>query len=183
MTIIQPEPMTIPAADNYPLSALFFAPTITPRGAVQINAATGVPKQFYAKFAHYLAEHGFATVVSDYRGIGGSRPASLRGFEATMREWGQLDMTGVLDWLAARVAIKLRNAFVGRALPAQLAALFVQTVHAPRMHAAIPGHRAAVFRQVKFGFRITAEGCGQENPITPNDRAGMAETGKGNFSI
>lgn len=122
MTTIQPEPLTIPAADNFPLSTLLFAPTLTPRGAVQINAATGVPKQFYAKFAHYLAEHGFATVVYDYRGIGGSRPASLRGFNATMREWGQLDMTGVLDWLAARYPTIKRFA-IGHSVGAQLIGL------------------------------------------------------------
>lgn len=122
MTTIQPEPLTIPAADNYPLSALLFATATAPRGAVQINAATGVPKLFYAKFAHYLAEHGFTTIVYDYRGIGGSRPASLRGFEATMREWGQLDMTGVLDWLAARYPTAKRFA-IGHSVGAQLIGL------------------------------------------------------------
>jgi predicted alpha/beta hydrolase len=122
MITIQPEALTISASDGYPLAALLFAPTTETRGAVQINAATGVPKQYYVKFAHYLAEHGFASVVYDYRGIGGSRPASLRGFNATMREWGQLDMTGVLDWLAVRYPTVRRFA-IGHSVGAQLIGL------------------------------------------------------------
>ena len=36
-------------------------------------------------------------VTYDYRGIGGSAPSRLRGFEARMRDWAFLDMTAVVD--------------------------------------------------------------------------------------
>lgn len=68
---------------------------------VVINAATGVPRQFYKYFAEYLREHGWTAVTWDYRGIGESAPSSLRGFPARMRDWALVDMPAVIDWLAA----------------------------------------------------------------------------------
>ncbi|MBL0291802.1 MAG: alpha/beta fold hydrolase [Betaproteobacteria bacterium] len=50
----------------------------------------------------YLAEGGFLPLVYDYRGIGRSRPQSMRGFEASVEEWGSKDCAAVLDWLAER---------------------------------------------------------------------------------
>lgn len=97
-----PQLVTIPAAiDGYPLAALLLEPASLPQGVVQVHSGTGYKKEFYLKLATYLAEQGWAVVLFDYRGIGGSRPASgLKGFEAYMRWWGQRDMTGVLDWVA-----------------------------------------------------------------------------------
>lgn len=70
---------------------------------VLIAAATGVPRQFYRRFARWLArERGFTVLTWDWRGIGGSRPDSLRGFEATMRDWGEKDLTGAIRWAAER---------------------------------------------------------------------------------
>ena len=69
--------------------------------AVLVNAATGVPRQFYKYFAAYLRDHGWTTVTYDYRGIGGSTPANLRGFDARMRDWALIDMPAVIDWLSA----------------------------------------------------------------------------------
>ena len=66
---------------------------------VLVNAATGVPRQFYRRFAVYLQQHGWTAVTYDYRGIGGSRPASLRNFDASMRDWAFLDMTAMVDWI------------------------------------------------------------------------------------
>lgn len=122
MTNYKTENLTIPAADAYPLAATLFMPTDAPRAAVQLNAATGVPQRFYAKFAAYLAEQGFAVVTYDYRGIGASRPASLRGFEAYMRHWGERDMVGVLDWLAMQLP-NLKRFVVGHSVGAQLIGL------------------------------------------------------------
>jgi predicted alpha/beta hydrolase len=119
---MQIETMIIPAADGYPLAATLFEPADSPRAAVQINAATGVPQRFYAKFASYLAEQGMAAVIYDYRGIGGSRPSNLRGFAAHMRHWGQYDMVGVLDWLAARYP-HAKRFIIGHSVGAQLVGL------------------------------------------------------------
>ena len=60
-----------------------------------------MPARFYGPFASALAGHGFAAVTFDYRGVGASRPAHLRGFGARMRDWINLDADGVLDWARA----------------------------------------------------------------------------------
>lgn len=90
---------TISARDGYPLAA-----TVLGRGShwVVLNSATGVKRGFYTPFAEYLAERGFSVVSYDYRGIGGSRPHSLRGMKAGMRDWGVLDFKGVLDWVQSQ---------------------------------------------------------------------------------
>jgi predicted alpha/beta hydrolase len=98
------EKLRIPAADGYPLAATCFAPAAAPNGrAVVVNAAMGVKRGFYAPFALYLADRGFAVVTYDYRGIAGSRPERLRGFPARTQDWGERDLAGVIEWSSARL--------------------------------------------------------------------------------
>lgn len=70
-----------------------------PRPAVVINAATSVRCRYYARFAAYLHQHGLDVLTYDYRGIGESRPASLRGFEASWMDWGEKDFEAVLGYV------------------------------------------------------------------------------------
>ncbi|MCG8421642.1 MAG: alpha/beta fold hydrolase [Proteobacteria bacterium] len=91
--------VTIAATDGFELAALHLEPETDLRGVIQFHSGTGVKKEFYLKFAKYMAERGFAVILFDYRGIGGSRPKSLRGFEAQLRHWGERDMVGVLEWI------------------------------------------------------------------------------------
>ena len=92
-----------PARDGYRLSGTLHTPS-TPNGrAVLFQAASGVPQAYYGKFAAYLAARGFAALTFDYRGIGGSRPVSLRGFPARMRDWAEQDVAGALDFLQQAV--------------------------------------------------------------------------------
>ncbi len=96
------ESLTIPARDGFALAATRYEPAARANGAVVvINAATAVPQRFYRHFAAYLAEQGYTAISYDYRGIGGSRPASLRGFTAHAADWALLDMAGVIDWVHA----------------------------------------------------------------------------------
>lgn len=88
----------ITAEDGLQLSAMLREPTGTPIGFIQINSGTGIPQRFYSHFAAYLTGKGYVTVTFDYRGIGQSKPMKLRGFKATNFEWGELDMTAILDW-------------------------------------------------------------------------------------
>lgn len=100
--VAAPETLTIPSRDGFPLVASRFHPADGNAAApiVLINAATGVKRGYYRHFAAYLAADGFEVLTYDYRGIGDSRPASLRGFAATMAQWGTEDLSGVLAWLA-----------------------------------------------------------------------------------
>ena len=95
--------VVIPARDEYPLAATVYEPESTSREVVIISSATAVPRRFYRHYARALASSGLTSVTYDYRGIGGSRPDSLRGFGARMRDWALLDMAGVVDWVGANL--------------------------------------------------------------------------------
>lgn len=101
MDALSETPLAIAARDGFSLSALLVEPA-QPTGALLFASGTGFPKEFYAPLARFLAQRGHAVLVFDYRGIGGSAPASLRGFEATMSDWALRDMAGALDALASR---------------------------------------------------------------------------------
>ncbi|MBN8944329.1 MAG: alpha/beta fold hydrolase [Rhizobiales bacterium] len=95
------ETVTIAARDGLRLAATVFEPAGAARSTVIVQAATAVPQGFYAAFAHHLAGLGRRVVTFDYRGIGGSRPATLRGFRASMLDWADLDARAVADHAAA----------------------------------------------------------------------------------
>jgi predicted alpha/beta hydrolase len=124
--------LVIPARDGYPLAATVFGPEAAGDWVV-VNSATAVPRGYYARFARFLAAQGFGVVTYDYRGIGGSRPARLRGFRARMRDWAQLDAAGAFDWVDVRGASSVAavgHSFGGQALgllprPERLAAAIV----------------------------------------------------------
>lgn len=107
------------ARDGYRLAGTLFRPKTPNRRAVLFQAAAGVKQEYYGKFAAYLAARGFAALTFDYRGIGRSRPAKLRGFKARMRDWAEKDIGGALDYLArathgARI-IGIGHSFGGQA--------------------------------------------------------------------
>lgn len=98
-----PCPLTVTTADGYPIGGFIWKhpettmqPAISPRAMVIINPATSVRCRYYFKFANFLFEHGFDVITFDYRGIGESRPASLRGFKASYRDWGSRDFEAIL---------------------------------------------------------------------------------------
>lgn len=65
-------------------------------GTVIINPATGVAARYYHYYANFLSRHGFDVVTYDYRGIGLSRPKSLRNCGYRWRDWGELEFDAVL---------------------------------------------------------------------------------------
>lgn len=92
--------LTLSAHDGFPLAATLFQPEITSPRLVLICPGTGIPRGYYSKFARFLAENNFTVLTFDYRGIGESRPQSLRGFDARMSDWAQQDLAGVAHWCA-----------------------------------------------------------------------------------
>ena len=97
-----PEPFACTAEDGATISGFAWRADGPAEGrpVVVINAATSVRCRYYARFAAWLAGHGFDAVTYDYRGIGESRPARLRGFRASWFEWGRLDCEAVLRHVA-----------------------------------------------------------------------------------
>ncbi len=66
------------------------------RPVVIVAAATSVRCRYYARFSDYLFSNGFDVLTFDYRGIGESRPRSLRGFRADWGDWGEHDFEAAL---------------------------------------------------------------------------------------
>jgi len=125
MSVMPAEDVTVPATDGFPLGATLFRPQSTGGSAgpfVIIASGTGIRRRFYANYAAYLCDRGFSVLTFDYRGIGDSRPASLFGFQATMRDWGEKDLAGVIDWIAATLGAAC-VLLVGHSAGAQLLGL------------------------------------------------------------
>lgn len=95
--------LVLTATDGYELAATLYEVPGADTAAL-INSATAVPRRFYQRFAQFLQRYGWHVLTYDYRGIGGSKPATLRGFDATMRDWTFLDMTAAVDWIARELA-------------------------------------------------------------------------------
>ena len=108
----------VATADGYAIAATAYP--ASGDTVVLINGATGVPRYFYRRFSQYLQSRKWTAVTYDYRGVGGSRPATLRGFTASMSDWAFLDMTAMVDWvhetLSPRRVFAVGHSFGGQAL-------------------------------------------------------------------
>jgi len=96
--------LTLTTPDGTALAADFFPAAGTVRGAVLLAGAMGVPRRFYAAFAHDLADSGLATLTLDYRGLGESAPARLRGYGGRIRDWVDQDLPTAMAALESRTA-------------------------------------------------------------------------------
>jgi predicted alpha/beta hydrolase len=92
--------LTLTTRDGYPLTALRYLAAGMPRGHLIVAGATGVPQLYYRSFAQFAAAHGFTTLTLDYRGIGLSRPGSLKGFRMAYLNWAHQDLAAAVDAMA-----------------------------------------------------------------------------------
>jgi predicted alpha/beta hydrolase len=118
--------LRIPARDGFKLAATLFEPSGRWNQGkdtlVLISPATAAPRGYYDAFARFLSDRGFAVLTYDYRGMGESRPRSLRGFRAAMHEWGEEDLAGVIAW-AVRHVQPSRLLGIGHSVGGQLVGL------------------------------------------------------------
>jgi predicted alpha/beta hydrolase len=99
----KPETVVVVAADRQLIRGFAWrhrGGAFADRPVVIINAATSVRCRYYSRFAAFLFANGMDVITFDYRGIGESRPATLRGFDASWIDWGNLDFEAVLHYCA-----------------------------------------------------------------------------------
>ncbi|MBL0945915.1 MAG: alpha/beta hydrolase [Hydrogenophaga sp.] len=115
---IRAEPLTLHAADGYPLAALRYRSPTPPRAHLVVGGATAVPQGFYKRFAQHVAAQGVDVLTLDYRGIGRSAPKTLKGFRMNYLDWGRLDLAaGVAAMRAPGVPLWLvGHSYGGHAL-------------------------------------------------------------------
>ncbi len=101
-------------------------------GRVIINPATGVLARYYHYYADFLAGEGFEVITYDYRGIGLSRPETLRGCGYRWRDWGEQDFDAALRFMGAREP-KLPLMVVGHSIGGYLPGLSEEAHRIDRM--------------------------------------------------
>lgn len=115
-------------ADGFVLGARIHSPSGAPggpRAVAVLHGGTAIPQTYYSRFATYLAAAGLRVITYDYRGVGASRPASLRGFHASMQDWAT-------DAQAAMVLARESGApllWIGHSFGGQLLGLVEEAQH------------------------------------------------------
>ncbi|HEY6562191.1 MAG TPA: alpha/beta fold hydrolase, partial [Polyangiaceae bacterium] len=119
---ITTESLQLETGDGFHLAGTLYLPVGQALGTVIINSATAVPQVFYRRYARYLAGAGMRVLTYDYRGIGQSRPDSLRGFRATLSDWADHDARAAFRFVSAGFP-GAPLAFVGHSFGGQLIGL------------------------------------------------------------
>ncbi len=96
-----PEKLTLTTRDGYSLTALRFAASGEPRGNLIVAGANGVRQRYYQHFAQFASAQGYNTLTLDYRGIGLSKPDSLKGFQMSYLDWAFQDLAAAVDAMSA----------------------------------------------------------------------------------
>jgi predicted alpha/beta hydrolase len=99
---IQPIPQVLKASDGYGVHCMRYPAVGKNKGHLLVAGATGVPQRLYRRFADFAAQRGFEVWTLDYRGIGLSKPPSLRGFDMHYLDWARLDLAALLDHVASQ---------------------------------------------------------------------------------
>lgn len=97
--------LLITTDDHIQLGATHYLPSNTSPPSYQIPliviaGATGTPQGFYKRFASAAVSHGCQVITFDYRGIGRSKPVSLKGYKMNYLDWAQKDLAAVIQYCA-----------------------------------------------------------------------------------
>ncbi|OFA02912.1 alpha/beta fold hydrolase [Duganella sp. HH101] len=110
--------LTLTAADGYPVVATLYPAAGAAKAQLIVASATGVPQGYYRRFAEFAAARGYRVLTLDYRGIGLSSPATLKGFDVDFLDWGRLDLAAAVDYMAdtALPLLMIGHSYGGHAL-------------------------------------------------------------------
>ena len=131
----------IAALDGYDLGGLFFSMGEERASQVAVlHGGAGIRALSYRRFAAFLAQSGIPVLLYDYRGVGLSRPRSLRGFRATVEDWAEYDCAGAIAWLRERFR-DAQIVGIGHSIGALLAGGAANAMHQAQL-VLIGGHTA-----------------------------------------
>lgn len=82
--------------DGKKISLRWFAPQNSIGKVIIVGPAAGLTQDYYKLFARFFCQQGVTVITFDYRGIGDSGPADLKGYEASMHQWAVQDIDSVL---------------------------------------------------------------------------------------
>jgi len=101
---IEERPLRIRALDGYELGAVLYSACAgtAPRRVIVLHGGAGIQARRYRHFARFLARSGVPVLTYDYRGIGLSRPSSLRGFRPVIEDWAEYDCSAAIGWSRER---------------------------------------------------------------------------------
>jgi predicted alpha/beta hydrolase len=119
---MNPSSFTVETADRYPLAARLHPAAGAARALALVVPAMAVPKEYYSPLGDWLAGRGFDVLTFDFRGMGESAPASLRGFETDVLTWARQDCAAMLAAARARAAGR-PIVWIGHSLGGQILAM------------------------------------------------------------
>jgi predicted alpha/beta hydrolase len=94
-----PKQVCLITGDGYPISARLFRSDEAARARIIVAGATGVPQKFYQAFAQFASSRGYETLTLDYRGIGLSKPETLKGFRMDYLDWAHQDIAAAVEYM------------------------------------------------------------------------------------
>ncbi len=114
--------ITITTSDKIDLNGLLYEPKQAAKGAILINPGLGIPKEFYQKYAAFVAQKGYVSLVYDYRGIAASGKNTKNKKAINLRNWGIIDMVATIDYLHQNYP-QQKIYFIGHSIGGQVAGL------------------------------------------------------------
>ncbi|HET9747260.1 MAG TPA: alpha/beta fold hydrolase [Chitinophagaceae bacterium] len=87
---------TIRTNDGTKIWTSCYTPDVPNNKVIIIAPGIGLTHDYYHLFADFFCKQGFSVITFDFRGIGNSGPATLRGYKANMHQWAAQDINAVI---------------------------------------------------------------------------------------
>jgi predicted alpha/beta hydrolase len=93
-------PLRIPSGKTELAATLFRPSALGKHPIVILHGGLAMPRQFYSRFAGWLASNGYACLTYDYAGMFGSRDDLSSSLQIDLHTWAERDMAAVTAWCA-----------------------------------------------------------------------------------
>lgn len=124
---IQPdEAFDLNVSDGYPINVSYFKSS-NPKSnkIILVGGGAGLLQYRFYKYARYLSEQGYHTYTFDYRGMGKSKRADLKGNSISLSDWAEKDLASLIESIK-RQWPKGEYYFIGHCMSCHLLPLIKQ---------------------------------------------------------